>query len=156
MLTWVIFILEISFYDFQHQISQLQLIGKFQNSVWGTIILTRVGICRFQQRTAQVENWQCKVVWQGKVHSFHFCFAQYTYFLQLFVGAFLCCCGGNGPTLCMSHEKPNPNLNENLNLMWCLLVVHEFCWNFNMLFISMVSNSFAKLFEINQSLLNCC
>ena len=68
----------------------------------------------------------------------------------------MCCCGGNGPTLCRSHEKPNPNLNENLNLMWCLLVVHEFCWNFNMLFISIVSNSFGNLFEINKSLLNWC
>ena len=38
MLTWVIFIKGISFYDFQHQISQLHLIGKFQNSVWGTTL----------------------------------------------------------------------------------------------------------------------
>ena len=38
MLTWVIFRLEISFYDFQHQISRLHLIGKFQNSVWGTTL----------------------------------------------------------------------------------------------------------------------
>ena len=49
------------------------------------IILTRVGLCRFQQRTAQVENWQCKVVWQDKVHSFHFCFAQYTFCSYLLV-----------------------------------------------------------------------
>ena len=38
MLTSVIFIKGISFYDFQHQISQLHLIGKFQNLVWGTTL----------------------------------------------------------------------------------------------------------------------
>ena len=38
MLIWVIFIKGISFYDFQHQISQLHLIGKFPNPVWGTTL----------------------------------------------------------------------------------------------------------------------
>ena len=67
-----------------------------------------------------------------------------------------CCCGGNGPILSKSHEKPHPISNWNLNLMWCLLIVHEFWWNFNMLFISMICNSLGKLFEFYINLLNCC
>ena len=67
-----------------------------------------------------------------------------------------CCCGGNGPILSKSHEKPHPISNWNLNLMWCLLIVHEFWWNFNMLFISIICNSLGKLFEFYINLLNCC
>ena len=67
-----------------------------------------------------------------------------------------CCCGGNGPILSKSHEKPHPISNWNLNLMWCLLIVHEFWWNFNMLFISRICNSLGKLFEFYINLLNCC
>ena len=53
-------------------------------------------------------------------------------------------------------ENPHPNFICNLILMWQALIVNGFWWNFNMLFIWVVTNSLANLFEINQSLLNCC
>ena len=68
----------------------------------------------------------------------------------------ICCCGWNGPTLSMSQKKPNPTLDENLNLVWSLLIVHQFWWNLDMLLISILSNSLPKVFDIHWSLLNCC
>ena len=133
------------------------LIPTLQMTHISCIILTRVGPGRFHKRTAQAAKWQCKVSWQGKVHSFHFCFAQYTFCSYLLVLFLPCASVGVMDQLSsMSHKKPHPNLNENLNLMWSLLIVHELCWNFNILFISIVSNSFGDLFDINKSLLNCC
>ena len=83
------------------------------------------------------------------------------YHVQLFVSAFL----PQTAVWAMDHlwassmplwENPHPNFNLNLILMWQALIVNGFWWNFNMLFILVLTNSLAKLFEINQSLLNCC
>ena len=83
------------------------------------------------------------------------------YHVQLFVSAFL----PHTAVWAMDHlwassmplwENPHPNFNYNLIVMWKALIVNGFWWNLNMLFILVVSNSLGNLFEINQSLLNCC
>ena len=83
------------------------------------------------------------------------------YHVQLFVSAFL----PHTAVWAMDHlwassmplwENPHPNFNYNLIVMWKALIVNGFWWNFNMLFILVVSNSLGNLFEINQSWLNCC
>ena len=82
-------------------------------------------------------------------------------YVQLFISAFL----PHAAVWAVDHiwdwsmplwENPHPNFNLNLILMWQALIVNGFWWNFNMLFILVLTNSLAKLFEINQSLLNCC
>jgi len=83
------------------------------------------------------------------------------YHVQLFISAFL----PHTPVWAMdtlwalsmpTWENPHPNFNYNLIVMWKGLIVNGFWWNWNMLFILVVSNSLGKVFEINQSLLNCC
>ena len=83
------------------------------------------------------------------------------YHVQLFISAFL----PHTAVWAMDHlwalsmplwENPHPNFNYNLILMWKALIVNGFWWNLNMLFILVVSNSLGNLFDINQSLLNCC
>ena len=82
-------------------------------------------------------------------------------YVQLFISAFL----PHAAVWAADHiwdwsmplwENPHPNFNLNLILMWQALIVNGFWWNFNLLFIWVVTNSLANLFEINQSLLNCC
>ena len=92
--------------------------------------------------------------------SFHFCFAQNimcSYLLVLFCHILLCGQWTHLWALSMPlWENPHPNFNYNLIVMWKALIVNGFWWNLNMLFILVVSNSLGNLFEINQSLLNCC
>ena len=120
------------------------------------ILADRVVSCPFQKMAAHTVFGQSKVLWHKISTLSTFVLPNFQCIVICWCFLATCCCGGNGPILSKSHEKPHPISNWNLNLMWCLLNVHEFWWNFNMLFISIICNSLGKLFEFYIILLNCC
>ena len=77
------------------------------------ILADRVVSCPFQKMAAHTVFGQSKVLWHKISTLSTFVLPNFQCIVICWCFSATCCCGGNGPILSKSHEKPHPNSNWN-------------------------------------------